>query len=218
MGNKGKKYVKLRGDEVAKPENLKRANDFMAWYGANAARLHARNNCFDHDVATDSALKVYDAIALRGAKVVDFKSYYLRVYHTELLGQSMRGYKFVELPDNNRVANFTESVLARVGAMEEVERLRMNVARYVSDDDARLEYEYEVERLRLDILDYVRSAYNCEAVSLFEIYTSLAPEITYKTLAKMLGISDSRVWPVLGAMRKDVANRFRDRRNNILSL
>lgn len=199
--NLGKKYIKLKGGETAAPQNEARAREFMKWYADNAGPLHAANTVYDYDTATDAALRVYEAIALRGAEVSNFKSYYLRAYHNELIANALR---------SNRTSTF---FLPRIPIGE-----RARVADREDDRAAALEYEEEIERLRADMIRYVRDAYSGEAAFLFEIYMSLYPSITYKTLARTFGIADSKVWPVLVAVRKDIAIRFKDRRNYILSL
>ena len=71
------KYIKLRGDEVPTPDNEKRAREFMDWYAANMNRLryYARGAGYplDDDLFSDAMLRVYDAIALKGVQVKDYR-------------------------------------------------------------------------------------------------------------------------------------------------
>jgi hypothetical protein len=54
-------------------------------------------------------------------------------------------------------------------------------------------------------------------VSLFEIYVGLSPDISYKRMSIILGIPATRIWPVIGRIKKDLVKRFDGRRGFLLS-
>lgn len=195
--NRGKKYIKLKGNEIAAPENEARALEFMNWYGANFEALRDKllyDQFYDDEVATDTALYLYDCIAYKGLHIQNNKWYYLRAYHTALLAKRKQPARDVSID--------AEATTLQLPA----------------PDFDYSTYERALDALQTEILDYVRANYDQVSVSLFEIYITLQPEMSYKKLARMLGFPAQKIWPVLGAIRKDVANRFSDRRDYLLSL
>lgn len=199
--NKGKKYVKLNGNEIATEENEARAVDFMQWFGANFDVLRCKllyGQYWDDQVATDTALYLYECIAFKGLRIDNYKWYYLRAYHTALLTSKKK--------DGDQRAAYVSIDEPEYGVT-----LAAPSFDYVT-------YEKELDAIQTEILDYVRSAYDQVSVSLFEIYVTLQPEMSYKKLARMLGYPANKIWPVIGSIRKDVAVRFADRRGFLLSL
>lgn len=197
-----KKYIKLQGHEKPTPESERRAKAFMRWFSLRFDTL--RNEWlyagkFDDEVATDTALYIYDCIALKGLQIKGkYKWYYLRAYHMRLLAvQKKRG-----------------------------EEARRSV--YLDDPDVLLDlaaptFDYEyfealVDAINTDMLEYVRANYPPLDASLFEIYIALQPDMSYKRMGKMLGYSPNKIWPVIGAIRRDLAEKFADKRYYLLSL
>lgn len=198
-GNKGKKYNKRRGDEVATPESEARANEFMKWYGDNYDAIRGKlvyGELYDDQIATDTFLRIYDCIALDGLVVKDYKFYFLRSYHTNRLGALNK--------DSVAEARFL--------------RDDATVNNIVVQDATYLDYEIAVETLRAEIVDYVRGQFDPYSVALFEIYMGLQPEISYRAMAEMLGIGVYEIWPLIGAIKKDIRYHFSDRRDYLLSI
>ena len=197
-----KKYIKLQGHEKPTPESERRAKAFMRWFSLRFDRLRSEwlyAGKFDDEVATDTALYIYDCIALKGLQIKGkYKWYYLRAYHMRLLAtQKKRG-----------------------------EEARRSV--YLDDPDVLLDlaaptFDYEyfealVDAINTDMLEYVRANYPPLDASLFEIYIALQPDMSYKRMGKMLGYSPNKIWPVIGAIRRDLAEKFADKRYYLLSL
>lgn len=199
--NKGKKYIKLKGGEVATPEAQAAADEFLFWFGCMGDYIKERlisPRAFDEDVLSDTVLQVYEAIRLKGLIIRGKKrAYFLRAYHT-----------------------------ARLTA---IKKQQTHTARYVDLDvgDAyNLEapdYDYEsyeqtVDKLRVEMLDFVRAHYDPAACSIFEIYMELQPSITYKSLAEMLGIPQNKVWATVRDIKSDLVYWFGARREYLLSM
>lgn len=204
MSNKGKKYVKLRGNEIATPENEARARLFLEWYGDNARDI--RDNLiyarlYDDEIATDTMLNVYNSIALKGLKIRhDYKYYFMCAYHTNYRAAKMR-----------KNAQVVVSIDAQPydGA---------SLAEKLAAPDFDYEtYEQTIDAFKTEITDYVRTNYDPAACSIFEIYIALQPDISYKRLAKMLGFPVQQIWPVIGSIKKDIVATFSDRRAYFLS-
>lgn len=201
--NKGKKYVKLRGGEIATPENEARARAFMEWYAANEKTIRTKliyDRLYDDQVATDTMLNVYDCIAYKGLQVQDYKFYFLRAYHTNYLAAQKR------------------KGPAPVSLDAPVWNDDMRVGDMLAAPDFDYEtYEQTVDALKTEITEYVRGAYDPAECSIFEIYIALQPEISYPKMAKMLGIPAHRLWMVIGQIKKDVFKTFARRKDILLS-
>lgn len=220
--NKGKKYVKLQGWEEATPQSEARAKAFMDWYGDNFDRLRDKlifSRLYDDELATDTALMVYDNIALKQFIVVDFQAYFLRAYHTNRIAKAKR--RVYESPlvtdwwDSLRIMN--EEMPTETSAKYEPLYRELHGKADTPEFDYE-QYEQAVYQLQVEMLDYVWANYDPLSVSLFEIYTGLLPDTSYKRMSAMLGISETRIWTSIGAIRKDLALRFQSRKDFLLSL
>lgn len=195
--NKGKKYKKLKGYEQPTPETAKRARDFMDWYGENFQDLRDRliyDHLYDDEIATDTALHLHECIALKGFIIKDYKFYYLRAYHTARLAHLKKRRYDLPLDDEETY-------------------LQLEACDFDYET-----YERVVDELNGEILEYVRANYDEIAVSLFEIYIGLQPDTSYRRLSVMLDIPVTKIWVSIGAIRKDVAERFAERKEYLLSI
>lgn len=205
--NKGKKYRKLVGGETATKESLRAARAFMGWYGLRFEDLRDRliyAHKFDDEVATDTALKIYDDIAIKGTVINGkYKWYYFRAYHTNYIaamkkrGENVARFDSLDDVDEEGAPRFTDIA--------------------APDYDAH-NFEHAADILRNEVLEYVRGKYAQEAVSLFEIYMELQPEISYKKLAVLFGMPHQKIWQAIGEIKRDVAQHFEARRDFLLSI
>lgn len=178
--------------EGVNPVNESKAQAFSVWFGVNAERLRRYVSGgrlpYDEDVFSETFLRVYDAVARCGTSIRDYTGYFLRAY------------QFVYL-DGRRSAP----------PHEEIDRVRLPPP--PSDDDTR---ELPPD-LRGVMLDYVRRNYDESAVSLFEMYVGLLPNISYKRLSCITGVPLSKIWPVMGRIKKDLTERFSKKLGFLLS-
>lgn len=180
--NTGKKYVKLRGGETPTREAEARAQDFLQWYGANCEYIRERL-IYAH---------LYD-----DALATDTM---LNMYDgIALKGHDIRDYKFYFLR-----AYHTNFIAKRRGADW------VDLDFDVEDTSADVE-DSAIDQILVEVLDYVRDNFSPAECSLFEIYVGLLPDISYSKLAKMLGLSLSQVWQVIGAIRKDLKTHYKAR-------
>lgn len=199
--NKGKKYTKLTGFEIPTLENERRARNFMKWYGAHfeelKSDLYYRGRVFDDQIATDTALIIYDAIALKGARIASYADYFFRAYHTNSMKGQVNGVGFAK--DHVFIDDHHADALAAP---------EYNYALY----------EDVVDTLNREVLEYVRANYSDFDACIFEIYLGLLPETSYKKLAALLDIPITKIWQAIGAIKKDVRVTFKDRKAFLLSL
>ncbi len=194
------KYVKLKGYETPAPEDLKRAQRFMNWYGMRFDRLRREwlyAGKFDDEVATDTALYIYDCIALKGLQIKGkYKWYFLRAYHMRFIAEQKKkgARQFVYLDDPD---------------------VSLDIAAPTFDYE---QFENMIDQFTGEMLDFVRENYAPLDASLFEIYIALQPDMSYKRMGKMLGYPVHKIWPVIGAIKRDLSTRFIDKRSFLLSL
>lgn len=193
-----RKYIKLKGYEKPTPENEKRAKSFMRWYSLRFDVLRKEwlyAGRFDDEIATDTALYIYDCIALKGLQIKGkYKWYFLRAYHMRVLSEQKKRAQH----------------LKRTVSLEDIELADMSL-----DSD---EFETAANALNGEIMDYVRRKYSALDSSLFEIYIALQPEMSYKKLGALLGYSPAKIWPVIGAIRRDLFETFAEDSRRLLSL
>ena len=198
-----RKYIKLRGDEVPTPDNEKRAREFMTWYAANMSKLryYAQGAGYpiDDDLFSDTMLRVYDAIALKGVEIKDYTGYFL---------QSYRG---VFINNEKRKSNGT--VLSVPLLLEKPAEHDTPAPEFASR-----EYEEAVDAINNEVMEYVRETYDEMSISLFEMYVGLAPDVSYKKLAEMLGLPFAKVWTSIGSVKKSVVLHFGNRKDFLLSV
>lgn len=174
------------------PDCEARARAFMDWYGLNADRLRHYVHEYDEDLFSDAFLRAYEAIARHCTVVKDYTGYFLRTYRATFLDAK-------KAPDTKRA---DESM---------VERLTQ------SDFNSAL-YENITDSLNAEVLEYVRDSYDEISVSLFEIYVGLAPEMSYRRIAEMLGLSRHFVRYRILPIKQGVIKRFGARKDYLLSM
>lgn len=203
--NKGKKYIKLKGNEIARPQDEARAQRFMRWYGKNCRNLHKFVKDFDQDTAHDVALHVYERMAFTGLKPKDNTAYYLQAYRNAIIKRRKDEAKYSAVHVSLSMTGWRGD--------DEDEQLDIAEPDYRAD-----EYEAAFAEFEDEVLDYVRENFDELSVSLFEIYVALQPATSYQKLARMLGLKWWKVWPLISAIRKDVAQKFGERRINLISV
>jgi DNA-directed RNA polymerase specialized sigma24 family protein len=174
------------------PNHEVMANAFMRWYGANLDDLKRCVIDYDEDLFTDAFLRAYEAIRRCGTIVKDYKGYFLQSYRSTFLDSKKKAQ-----PDKEN-----ETAITHIQASE---------YDYMA-------YEKVVDDFKSEILDYVQNTYNPFDVSLFEIYIGLLPDISYKRMSEMLGIPTTKIWPAIGAIKKDVAEKYGKKCENLLSI
>lgn len=199
--NKGKKYKKLTGYEIATPQSTKRARAFMLWYGRNYDRLRLKLRNWDDEIATDTALKIYEAIELKDLAIESYKHYYFRAYHTNAM--------------KHRKDETAKSVLFGPVSVGSTAVECDNLAAPTFDF---AQYESASDALNTKIMEYVRAKYPPFETSIFEIFIGLQPDISCRGLSIMLGLSTPKVWEILSIIRKDVSAEFRADKDYLLSL
>ena len=174
--NKGKKYIRLTGAEVATPENELRAREYLQWYADNPGLIYDR--IYDGDLATETLLRVYDAIAFKGVVIENRKGYFLRAYNLARAAKAEKG------DINNADDDYLDTLFSE------------------GDESAELHAaQLEAEAI---IMRYVEGRYNSTDLILFQMYVQLSPGISYEKLAGIFGMPLYKMWAAIGVIKKDV--------------
>lgn len=86
--NKGKKYLKITGNETITIENKLKADVFVAWFGENYQSLKKeliQKETLDEDILTDTYLRIHDKILYGGLIIENYKAYFHRAFFTNYM-------------------------------------------------------------------------------------------------------------------------------------
>lgn len=197
--NKGKKYIKLTGNEIATTEAERKGKHFVDWYGAFYKYMRKRWRDFDDEIAADVMLKVYNDILYRGLHLGNYFYYCTRAYNTARLK--------LNIDEAKRKST-------HVSIDSDDESCEMIAA---PDFDYAL-HEEVVDQINREIMDFVRGKFSAMEISIFEIYIGLQPSVSYVVMGEMLGISANRIYLIVSAIKRDLSVNYAERRNYLLSL
>lgn len=182
--NKGKKYLKIKGDEVITVENQAKADHFKYWFGEMYNRLRneliQKGTC-DEDVLNETFLRIHDKILFGGLFIKDYKAYFHRAFFTNYM---------------QVVIDQSKGILSGIDGLD-----------FEEDIDSDLPLIEAKARLENDIFDYVHSKYSLRDFELFKMYIRLKPTITYTQMSGMTGLSVTLISDAVSKIRKDVRAR-----------
>jgi len=193
--NKGKKYLKIKGDEVITAENLGKADHFKYWFGEKYMQLQReliQKNTFDEDIMNETFIRIHDKILYGGLVIKDYKAYFHRAFFTNYM---------------QVVIDVSKGMLSSLDGYDTYDN---------SDDDmAMIATKVQLEN---DIFDYISEKYPARDYELFKMYVRLKPSINYAQMSEMTGLSQSRISESVSKIRKDIRAQkiFLDRRDATL--
>lgn len=193
--NRGKKYTKLTGNEIATPEAERKAKRFLDWYGAIHKFIEKRIRDFDPEIGVETMLRIYNDILYKPVEIKNYKAYFIRAYFTTKLKFAMA--ETEARKQHAPIEELTEIIPAPDFDYEK--------------------YEETLEQINQEILEYVRKKFKPMDVSIFEIYLGLQPDVSYVVMGEILGISANRIYLVVSAIKRDLQENMAERRNYLLS-
>jgi len=179
--NKGKKYLKIKGNEEITAANQAKADHFKYWFGENYMKLRReliQKDTFDEDILNETFLRIHDKILYGGLVIKDYKAYFHRAFFTNFMQVTI---------------NIAKRMLASIDGHDTID-----------DEDDDTELYMSKEKLQDDILGYVFNRYPVRDFELFKMYISLKPAINYAELSKITAISQSRISETISKIRKDI--------------
>lgn len=193
--NKGKKYIKIKPDSVATPENQAKADIFKEWFGSLYSRLQTElinKDTYDEDVLNDTFLRIYDKIRFGGLVIADYKAYFHRAFFTNFMQINIQDSQSITTPlDNHDKIDDSEN------------------------DEELIKIKWELEN---DVFDFIYARYPIHEFELFKMYVRLKPAINYADLSIITSLSQSRISEIISKIRKDICkqNDFIQRRKSTL--
>lgn len=186
-GNKGKKYLKIKGNEVITPENQNKADSFKIWFGSMYKTLQKElisKDTYDEDVLNDTFLRLHDKILYGGLVIADYKAYFHRAFFTNYIQHAINKNKLSE-----KIIEFDYST----DVIDE------------SEDNIKIEIQEIL--LSSDVMDYVSRKYPKAQFELFKMYVSLKPCINYSELSNITSLSTSRISEIISTIRRDILTK-----------
>lgn len=110
--NKGKKYLKIKGDEPITQENQEKADAFNSWfereYSILKRQISSQDQSCDDEVFHETYLRIVNKILHGGLDIKDYASYFHRSYFTNNIRLTIKENRFVDF-DFERVQQIDES-------------------------------------------------------------------------------------------------------------
>lgn len=193
--NKGKKYLKIKGNETITAENQGKADHFSYWFGENYLQLKKeliQKNTIDDDVLNETFLRIHDKILYGGLVIKDYKAYFHRAFFTNYM---------------QSVIEISKGMIASIDGYDTMDE--------EEDDTKTIATKVKLE---IDIFDYIYERYPVRDFELFKMYVTLKPAINYATLSEITGISQSRISDTISKIKGDVRRNkvFLHRRQALL--
>ena len=179
--NKGKKYLKIKGNEKITAENQGKADHFKYWFGENYSRLRReliQKDTLDEDIMNETFLRIHDKVLYGGLVIKDYKAYFHRAFFTNYM---------------QAVIEISKGILSSIDGIDTSED--------EEDDTPMIATKVKLET---DIFDYIYDRYSVRDFELFKMYVTLKPAINYEMLSNMTNISQSRISDTISKIRKDI--------------
>lgn len=182
--NKGKKYLKIKGNEVVTVENQAKADHFKYWFGEMYNRLRSeliQKNTYNDDILNETFLRIHDKVLFGGLFIKDYKAYFHRAFFTNYM---------------QMIIEQSKGIVSTIDGLDFEED--------INSDLPLIEAKAHLEN---DIFDYVHGKYSLRDFELFKMYIRLKPTITYTQMSDMTGLSVTLIGDAVSKIRKDVRAR-----------
>jgi len=194
--NKGKKYLKITGNEIVTEENRQKANSFAIWFGNHYERLQREliaKNTIDEDQMNETYLKIFEKILYGGLEILDYKSYFHRAFFTNYIQSSVK---------KNRIerAFLTEDHAVVI----------------IDESDEEAERNALKDELYKDVLQYVRNKTDEAVYNLFINYVTIGKN-RYEHVAAEMNLPVDKVADTLVSLKQSIRKNkhFRARRRDM---
>lgn len=107
--NKGKKYLKITGNETITPENRAKSEKYKEWFGKNYQHLQfelAAKRTYDEDILNDTFIRIFEKILYGGLDIADNKAYFHRAFFTNYVQESINKTKIAHLTVSEDYATY----------------------------------------------------------------------------------------------------------------
>lgn len=180
--NKGKKYFMRGGNSLIPVKGGEESADkFKCWFEKaypSLVRELRQKSIYDEDAMNDTYLKIWENLMYSGLRILDFRSYFMRSFYTNLMNTTIRGNRYCEMTPG------------------------------YDEADAGSTYDLDLERrqqkLELDIFDYVYDKYSVREFELFKMYMCLKPAVNYGVLSEITALKTHQIQFTISKIKKDL--------------
>jgi len=183
--NRGKKYLKLTGNETITPENQTKANNFAKWFSKNYEMLQRElvaKKTVDEDQMNDTYLRIYDKILYGGLEISDYKAYFHRAFFTNYVQHSIK--------------------------RSEIERMFVDddkAVELMDDEEDQEEIDRQKKILFDEIVDFIKECYTSEIYDVFLTYLRIGDR-SYEPVCLEMGLSRDYVLNIINKVRNRIRN------------
>ncbi|KAA6347889.1 hypothetical protein EZS27_004669 [termite gut metagenome] len=203
-GNNKNKHYLTKKNKLTSEQNIEKANEFLNWFKLNQDFLinqEIRRNNYNHDVFTDTLLKMYNKI-LYNAQINDYRGYFSRAYYTNTFQYNCL--KSKENALNQSIENDIQETIEN--DIEETNRTQLK--------------QFNTDELIETIFEYVKEHYTIQEFSLWKIYSVMKPHISYNKLSQITNLSMQQISSTISKIKEDIKTNQEliTKRKKLLSL
>ncbi|MEN9917991.1 MAG: hypothetical protein RL662_427 [Bacteroidota bacterium] len=181
--NKGKKYLKITGNETITAQNSAMANAFAQWFGDNHRKLKTElihKGTHNDDIVSETFLRIHDKILYGGLDVLEYKAYFHRAYFTNYIQDCMKQSKQAQLFVNDEMAT-------------------QSIDNYLEMTEAVLQQQ----QLIADTIRFIKQRFAPDAYNMFVVYLESDTK-QYCSVAEKLGLATEDVSQTIGRIKRIV--------------
>lgn len=183
--NKGKKYLKITGNETITVENQAKANRFAQWFSKNYEQLQRElvaKKTINEDQMNETYLRIYDKILYGGLEISDYKAYFHRAFFTNYVQNSMKQTETERMfvPDDKAVE-------------------------LIDDDEDEEEENLARRELYGEVVEFIKECYTSDIYDVFFTYLRIG-ERSYEPVCIETGLSRDEVIRIINIIRKRIRN------------
>lgn len=162
------------------------ADNFATWFIENQSKVinHIKGGAlaYDEDALQDTFIKIFEMLQRRKTAIRDPLGYFLTCYRSVCLDKiKKRKLETIPVDEAPQVYNRAD----------------------VANDEAA-----DFREINADMLEWVRGRYSEKKVSIFEMYTGMYPDVSYRKLSKLVGLGYARIGAIIGEIVRDLNANF----------
>lgn len=98
--NLGKKYLKIKGDEIITPENQLKVDAFNKWFSDNyfflKKKITSQGGVFDDEIFHETYIRIATKILYGGLEIKDYAFYFHRSYYTNAIQLAIKENRYAD--------------------------------------------------------------------------------------------------------------------------
>ncbi|PXV62625.1 DNA-directed RNA polymerase specialized sigma24 family protein [Dysgonomonas alginatilytica] len=184
-GNLGKKYLKIKGNEVITPENQLKVDAFNKWFSDNylflKKKITSQGGGFDEEIFHETYIRIATKIVYGGLEIKDYAFYFHRSYYTNAIQLAIK---------ENRYAD--------------CEFIQFNI---VDESEENIEIMKKQEETIQAIKDFVKTNYPGD----YDLFIgNMIDGVTYPELSVKAGIKEYIIQKKISEIKNALKKEFTD--------